>query len=103
MVRIELVEPLGGTLELTVLRGGRPQPDTPVTLVDADGKEKGAGKTDKKGVIRFTNLPPGVYKASALKEDASYGLAGFLATQIPDPPPPPTKPIQETMNLVKRR
>ena len=103
VIRIELVEPLGGTIELTVLRGGRPQPDTPVTLVDADGKEKGAGKTNKKGVILFTNLPPGVYKASALKEDASYGLAGFVATQVPDPPPPPTKPIPVTMNLVKRR
>jgi|GEM_PF-5722726 len=103
VVRIELVEPLGATIELTVLRGGRPQPDTPVTLVDADGKEKGAGKTDKKGLIVFTNMPPGVYKATALKEDASYGLAGYVAMQVPDPPPPPTKPIPVTMDLRKRR
>jgi len=103
VVRIELVEPLGATIELTVLRGGRPQPDTPVTLVDADGKEKGAGKTNKKGVIVFTNMPPGVYKATALKEDASYGLAGYVAMQVPDPPPPPTKPIPVTMDLRKRR
>ena len=103
VVRIELVEPMGGTLEITVERGGRPQPDTPVTLVDADGKEKGAGKTKANGKIVFKNLPPGIYKASALKEDVSYGLAGFVATTIPDPPPPPTEPVKETMKLVKRR
>jgi len=103
VVRIELVEPMGGTLEITVERGGRPQPDTPVTLVDADGKEKGAGKTKSNGKIVFKNLPPGVYKASALKADVSYGLAGFVATTIPDPPPPPTEPVKVTMTLVKRR
>jgi hypothetical protein len=103
VVRIELVEPLGATLEISVLRGGRPQPDTPVVLIDGEGKQKGAGKTDKKGVIVFTNLPPGVYKATALKEDSSYGLAGYAATTIPDPPPPPTKPIPLIMDLRKRR
>ena len=103
VVRIELVEPAGGTLVIRVERGGRPQPDTPVTLLDADGKEKGAGKTDKKGEIKFLNLPPGVYKASAIKEDSSYGIAGFVATEIPNPPPPPGTEILSVMKMVKRR
>src|SRR5262249_42857736 len=80
VVRIELVEPRGATLEVHVERGGRPQPGAAVTLIDAEGKQKGAGVTNAKGVILFENLPPGVYKTSAVKEDSSYGLSAFVAT-----------------------
>jgi hypothetical protein len=103
VVRIELVEPRGATLEVHVERGGRPQPGAAVTLIDGEGKQKGAGVTNAKGVILFENLPPGVYKISSVKEDSSYGLSAYAATTIPDPPPPPEKPIPVLMPLAKRR
>src|SRR5262245_61162523 len=71
VVPIELVEPRGASLEVHVERGGRPQPGAAVTLIDGDGKQKGAGVTNPKGVILFENLPPGVYKISSVKEDSS--------------------------------
>jgi hypothetical protein len=107
VIRIELVEPPGGTIRLLVERGGRPQPGTPVTLRDVAGAEKGVGTTGdgtkgtEKGVVYFRNLPPGVYKMTALKEDSSLGLAGIAAAQIPDPPS--DKPVEVVLPLAKRR
>jgi hypothetical protein len=101
VIRIELVEPKGATIEARIERGGRPQPGAAVSLRDADGKEKGAATTDAKGMARFENVQPGVYRISAAKEDAGLGLSGTLSTQVPDPPP--TKPIQVVLPLAKRR
>jgi len=101
VIRIELVEPKGGTIEVKVERGGRPQGGTPVTLRDVAGAEKGVGTTNEKGIVLFKNLPPGVYKMTALKEDSSLGLAGIASAQIQDPPE--DKPVPVVLTLVKRR
>ena len=45
-----------------VLRGGRPQLEQPVGLVDEKGKDKGVVKTDPRtGVYVFENIEPGDY------------------------------------------
>jgi Prealbumin-like fold domain len=101
LVRIELVDPKGATLEVRVERGGRPQPGAAVTLRDVDGKEKATGTTDPKGVVKFDGLAPGVYKLASVKEDTSYGLAASVSVTIPDPPP--VKAIPVLIPLAKRR
>ncbi|HVK07541.1 MAG TPA: carboxypeptidase-like regulatory domain-containing protein, partial [Gemmataceae bacterium] len=101
VVRIELVDPKGGTIAATIKRGGRPQAGVEVSLRDNEGKEKGVLKTDAKGVARFVNLPPGPYRLYAGKPDASTGLIGNTVATIPDPPP--TRAIEIDLDLAKRR
>jgi hypothetical protein len=101
VVRIELVDPKGGTIHATVKRGGRPQADVEVTLRDAEGKEKGVVKTKADGVARFINLPPGPYRLYAGKPDASTGLIGNTVVTIPDPPL--TRPMEIDLDMAKRR
>ena len=101
VVRIELVDPKGGTIAATIKRGGRPQAGVEVSLRDNEGKEKGVLKTNAAGVARFVNLPPGPYRLYAGKPDASTGLIGNTVATIPDPPA--TKAIEVDLDLAKRR
>jgi hypothetical protein len=101
VVRIELVDPKGGTIQATVKRGTYPQANVEVTLRDAEGKEKGVVKTKADGIALFVNLPPGPYRLYAGKPDVSTGLIGNTVVTIPDPPL--TTPMKIDLDLAKRR
>lgn len=100
---IELVDPKGATIEVKVERGGRGQPDTVVSLRDGEGKEKGSAKSNAKGVAKFENVAPGVYRIVTAKPDSSTGLIGVGTVQVPDPAPLPKDPVKVTLDLIKRR
>jgi hypothetical protein len=68
--------PTTGTIIATVELQRRPQPNVAVVMKDAEGKDKGAAKTNDKGEVKFEKVPPGVYKLSAARADASTGTKG---------------------------
>jgi hypothetical protein len=82
--RIEIIDarPPAGTIEGTVEYGGRPQPGVAVSLRDAEGKEKAAGKTDEKGKFKFEKVPAGNYHVYGGKADSSSGIRGSAPAQV---------------------
>jgi hypothetical protein len=93
---IKLVDPppVGGTLVVTVLRGGRPQAKVNVLLRDAEGKEKGILATDDKGIATFKGLAPGMYSVLAAKADSSTGSRATMAAKVE-----PGDPVKVELNL----
>jgi hypothetical protein len=90
---IRLLEPPApaGTIVVTVLRGGRPQPGVNVLLRDSEGKDKGVLTTavkadkDKKvvvGQVVFDKLPPGLYGIGAAKADSSSGSKAAVPVKV---------------------
>jgi hypothetical protein len=71
-----------GDLQVTVLRGNRPQQGVEVKLKDAEGKEKGVATTKEKGIAKFEKLPPGVYTISAAKADSGSGSKGEVTGKV---------------------
>lgn len=56
-----------GSIEGVVLQSIRPQPDLPVTLRDAAGKDVKKTTTDSGGKFEFKDLAPGEYTVSSVK------------------------------------
>lgn len=57
-----------GSIEGVVMHSIRPQPDLPVTLRDAAGKELKKTTTNSSGKFEFKDLPPGEYIVSSVKK-----------------------------------
>jgi hypothetical protein len=98
-VRIELVDPPKGSIEGIVERGGRPQPEVPVTLRDAKGEVKGVAKTNAQGKYLFENVDPGAYRVIAAKPDAGAGTAGASSVQVQ---PNVTKAVTADITLQRK-
>jgi hypothetical protein len=118
--KIEIVDPKAkgpatGTVVGKVVFGERPQPGVPVSLRDADNKEKAAGVTDDDGKFKFENVAPGNYTLVAVKKDSSTGASGLASVRVlADPEKPeksdktdkdvkPAKPVPVVVTLVKNR
>ncbi len=84
MQKIELIDPPapGGTIEGTVELGSRGQPKVPVSLRDAEGKEKGVAVTDDKGAFKFEGVAPGTYRLYSAKPDSGVGTKGDVPAQV---------------------
>jgi hypothetical protein len=82
--RIELVDapPPLGHIDGIVKTAELPGAGANVSLLDGEGKLKGAAIADAKGKFKFDNLPPGVYKVSSKKSTSSYPLAATEDVQV---------------------
>jgi hypothetical protein len=95
--KIELIDPVGGSISGTVDLGGRGQPGVVVSLRDAEGKEKGTAVTEDEkdnkadtpkdqrksnGKFKFENVPPGTYRLFANKPDSGVGTKGSTSVQV---------------------
>jgi hypothetical protein len=83
-VRVQLIlpPPPRGRVEGRVLLGDRPQPDSPVTLLGADGTAKATATTDPTGKFRFEQVPPGGYSVASTKPDPTTGFTGSAPVQV---------------------
>jgi hypothetical protein len=101
--KVEIVDAKapGGTVEVTVTYGERPQAGAAVSVRGEDGKEKAGGTTDAKGKVTL-KVPVGSYSVVVFKKDSSTGAAGNAPVQV-DLEHTPEKPAKVTVTLSKVR
>ncbi len=83
--KIQLLDPpTGGTIKGTVSlsEGGKVLVGVAVKLLDGEGKEKGAAKTDKDGIFEMKDVAPGTYKIAAAKPDSGIGTKGAESVTV---------------------
>ena len=83
VIEIQLLDPpTVGTITGMVTAGepGRGRASTTVILRDADGKEKGATRTNPRGQYEFVQVAPGTYTVTAAKSGSGAGTAGAQVT-----------------------